>query len=40
MKTILFSLAVLRRRRQPSAQQSIPDIPFDSRADFLKLPAG
>src|SRR5678809_1621148 len=39
MKTILFSLAVLAA--VPAlAQQSAPDISFDSTADFLKLPAG
>src|SRR6187431_1973442 len=39
MKTILFSLALLVP--VPAlAQQSVPDIPFDSTADFLKLPGG
>ena len=39
MKTLLFSLAVLMA--VPAfAQQSVPDIPFDSTADFLKLPGG
>src|SRR5499426_4893035 len=39
MKTILFSLAILAAA-PAFAQQSAPDIPFDSTADFLKLPAG
>jgi len=39
MKTILFSLALLAAA-PVLAQQSVPDIPFDSTADFLKLPAG
>ena len=39
MKTILFSLALLTAA-PALAQQSIPDIPFDSTADFLKLPGG
>jgi len=39
MKTILFSLALLAAA-PALAQQSIPDIPFDSTADFLKLPGG
>jgi streptogramin lyase len=39
MKTILFSLAVLAAA-PAVAQQSVPDIPFDSTADFLKLPNG
>ena len=39
MKTVLFSLFLLAA--VPAlAQQSVPDIPFDSSADFLKLPAG
>jgi MoxR-like ATPase len=39
MKTMLFSLALLAA--VPAlAQQNIPDIPFDSTADFLKLPGG
>jgi streptogramin lyase len=39
MKTVLFSLFVLAAG-PAFAQQSVPDIPFDSSADFLKLPAG
>ena len=39
MKTILFSLALLAAA-PALAQQSVPDIPFDSTADFLKLPGG
>jgi streptogramin lyase len=39
MKTILFSLALLASA-PALAQQSVPDIPFDSTADFLKLPGG
>jgi len=39
MKTILFSLALLAAA-PALAQQSVPDIPFDSMADFLKLPGG
>jgi sugar lactone lactonase YvrE len=39
MKTMLFSLALLAAV-PARAQQSIPDIPFDSTAEFLKLPAG
>ena len=39
MKTILFSLAILAAA-PAVAQQSVPDIPFDSTADFLKLPTG
>jgi DNA-binding beta-propeller fold protein YncE len=39
MKTVLFAVFVLAA--SPSfAQQSVPDIPFDSVADFLKLPPG
>src|SRR4026207_59408 len=39
MKTMLFSLALLAA--VPAlAQQNIPDIPFDSTTDFLKLPGG
>src|SRR5262245_63341825 len=39
MKTVLLSLFLLAA--VPAvAQQSVPDIPFDSSADFLKLPAG
>ena len=39
MKTILFSLALLVAA-PALAQQSIPDLSFDSTADFLKLPGG
>jgi len=39
MKTILFSLALLAAA-PALAQQSVPDISFDSTADFLKLPGG
>ena len=39
MKTILFSLALLAAA-PALAQQSAPDLPFDSTVDFLKLPAG
>jgi sugar lactone lactonase YvrE len=39
MKTILFSLALLAAA-PALAQQSVPEIPFDSSADFLKLPGG
>src|SRR5499426_2109185 len=39
MKTLVFSLAVLMAA-PAFAQQSVPDIPFDSTADFLKLPGG
>ena len=39
MKTVLFSLFLLVAV-PVLAQQSVPDIPFDSSADFLKLPAG
>src|SRR5258705_10216411 len=39
MKTVLFSLFVLVAGAA-FAQQSVPDIPFGSSADFLKLPAG
>jgi sugar lactone lactonase YvrE len=39
MKTILFSL-VLLAAAPALAQQSVPDLPFDSTADFLKLPGG
>ena len=39
MKRVLFSLFVLVAA-PAVAQQSVPDISFDSTADFLKLPAG
>ena len=39
MKTILFSLALLAAA-PALAQQTVADIPFDSTADFLKLPGG
>ena len=39
MKTILFSLALLVAA-PALAQQSVPDLSFDSTADFLKLPGG
>ena len=39
MKTILFSLALLAAA-PALAQQSVPDISFESTADFLKLPGG
>src|SRR4026209_2673988 len=39
MKTMLFSLALLAAVPR-LAQQTIPDTPFDSTADFLKLPGG
>src|SRR5712691_9332442 len=39
MKTVLFSLFLLAAV-PAAAQQSVPDIPFDSSADFLKLPPG
>ena len=39
MKTALFALFVLLASSS-LAQQSVPDIPFDSVPDFLKLPTG
>jgi streptogramin lyase len=39
MKVLLFASFVLAASAA-FAQQSVPDIPFDSSADFLKLPAG
>jgi streptogramin lyase len=39
MKTSIFALLLLVAA-PAVAQQGIPDIPFDSSADFLKLPAG
>src|SRR5262245_64673278 len=39
MKTILFSLGLFAAA-PALEQQSVPDIPFDSTADFLKLPGG
>ena len=39
MKTLIFALLLLVAA-PAVAQQGIPDIPFDSSADFLKLPAG
>src|SRR5947207_13023134 len=39
MKTSIFALFLLVAA-PAVAQQRIPDIPFDSSADFLKLPAG
>ncbi len=40
MKNVLFALFVLVSASPSFAQQSVPDIPFDSVGDFLKLPAG
>ena len=40
MKNMLFALFVLVSASPSFAQQSAPDIPFDSIGDFLKLPAG
>jgi len=39
MKTLLLSV-VLLTAAPAVAQQAVPDIQFDSSADFLKLPAG
>src|SRR5580765_5263744 len=39
MKTSIFALFLLAAA-PAFAQQTVPDIPFDSSADFLKLPAG
>src|SRR5919198_83305 len=40
MKRVLLSLFVLAAAPVFAQQQTVPDIPFDSSADFLKLPAG
>src|ERR1041384_908242 len=40
MKRVVLSLFVLATAPVFAQQQSVPDIPFDSSADFLKLPAG
>src|SRR5437870_7251098 len=40
MKTVLLTAFVLAAVPVLAQQQSVPDIPFDSSADFLKLPAG
>src|SRR6266498_3641081 len=39
MKSWMFALFLLGAA-PALAQQAVPDIPFDSTADFLKLPAG
>jgi 6-bladed beta-propeller len=40
MKTCLFALSVLLATSPSFAQQSVPEIPFDSVPDFPKLPPG
>ena len=44
MKTCAFTflalLATLSFAQQSFAQQNVPEIPFDSVPDFLKLPPG
>jgi len=40
MKTLLLSLFVLAAVPGLAQPQTVADIPFDSSADFLKLPAG
>src|SRR5919198_1671820 len=40
MKRVLLSLFVLAAAPVFAQQQTVPDIPFDSSADFLKLPEG
>jgi sugar lactone lactonase YvrE len=40
MKTVLLSLCMLAASPAFAQPQTVPDIPFDATADFLKLPAG
>jgi DNA-binding beta-propeller fold protein YncE len=40
MKTCVFALSMLLAVAPSFAQQSVPEIPFDSVPDFLKLPPG
>src|ERR1700754_2188967 len=38
MKRIVFALVALAGIAAPHAQQAVPEIPFDSAPNFLKLP--